>query len=224
MKALISNLRYKLLAVGIALFLWGVSHGSATIDRGFDIPVVLQNVPEHMVVTDKSADVVNVRVMGRRALLRSLTTEEMEYRLDVSQVKPGVAEFEVDVSRLEFPNGVRTVSRSPSRIEVSFERRGRKTVRVRADLEGEPADGFEFKGVEIEPSRVNITGARSQVLRISEVVTEPIDLSGLMQPVEREVRVLVGGGTVWVDEEKPIRARLRVEPRPAVAPVAPKGK
>ena len=66
------ELRYFLLAVLIALVLWGMAHGSSSIERGFDIPVVIHDLPDRLVVTDLSADVVNIRVLGSRAALRDI--------------------------------------------------------------------------------------------------------------------------------------------------------
>lgn len=212
MSWLFANFRYKLLALGIALFLWGAAHGSSNVERSLDVPVVFHGVPESLVITEKSVDAVNVRVAGRRAVLRNLSAEEMEYPLDLSGSKPGVADFEVDPSVLDFPRGARAVSRSPSQIDVKLEPRGQKTVRVRVDLEGDPPEGYALVRTQVRPERVRIAGARSEVLRLSEVVTEPIDLAGVTDTVEREVRLLSGGQHVWIEQNDPVVVRVDVEP------------
>ncbi|MCX5739734.1 MAG: hypothetical protein NTZ61_14810, partial [Proteobacteria bacterium] len=171
-----SNLSYKVLAIVIALFLWLVARGSSSVERGFDIPVVLQGVPDDLVVVDQGADVVNVRLLGTRSALRNFNPERLEYPLEISEAKPGQADFEVDLSRFDLPRGARVVSRSPSRIELSLERRIGKTVKVKPDLEGQPAEGFRVAEIAIDPPRVRIAGARSEVLRLSEVATETIDM------------------------------------------------
>ena len=68
--------------------------------------------------------------------------------------------------------------------------------------------------IEVEPGRVWLAGARSQVLRLSEVVTEPIDIGGLEASEEREARIVLGGGTVWLEENEPVTVRIQVEPDP----------
>lgn len=221
MRGLFSNLRYKLLALGLAIFLWVVAHGSSPIERGFDVPVVLRAIPENLVVTDQSTNEINVRVRGSRAALRTLSPENLEYVIDVSGAKAGVSEYEVDVSRLDLPRGAEPVSRSPSGIELVFEPRGTRTVRVRPDVTGEPAEGFRVGEVVVQPSRVEITGARSQVLRLSEVVTETVDVSGAKAPIEREVRISLGEGRhVWVKDQKPVRVHVQVESTQTAEPDA----
>jgi YbbR domain-containing protein len=204
-----------LLSAAIAMVLWGMAHGTSSIERSVDIPVVFDGVPDSLVITGQSVDAVNVRVLGSRAALRNVSPTKLEYRIDISSAKPGPAIYEVDASNVDqdLPRGARVVSRSPASIEVNFETRGRKSLQVRPDLEGEPAEGFTVALVEIDPPRVWVTGARSHVLRLSEVVTETIELSGAEESIEREVRLSLGD-LVWREEDGGVIVRIEVEPIP----------
>lgn len=201
-----------LLSVIIAFALWLMAHGTSSIEQSADIPVIFDRVPDDLVITGQSADAVNVRVRGSRAALRNVRTSDLEYRIDVSGAKPGQSIYEVDVSRIELPRGADIVSRSPSSIEVEMEERGRKALRIRPDLEGEPAEGFVVKEVQVEPQRVWVTGARSDVLRLKEVVTETIDVAGISEPIEREVRLSLGSDHVWREGSGRVVVRVQVEP------------
>jgi YbbR domain-containing protein len=201
-----------LLSAAIAMTLWGMAHGTSSIERSVDIPVVYQNVPEDVVITGYSVDAVNIRVLGSRAALRNVSPMRLDYRIDVAGAKPGPAVFEVDESRIELPRGARVVSRSPASIEVTLERRGRKAVVVRPDLEGAPAPGHAITRVEVDPPRVWLTGARGDVLRLAEVMTETIDVTGATQSFEREARLSLGANHVWRETEGPVKVRILVEP------------
>jgi len=207
-----------ILSFAIAMVLWLMTHGAADIERGVDIPVVFTGVPEKLVITDQSTGAINIRVRGSRAALRDVGPSEQQYRVDVSGAKLGTLVHEVDASLIEVPRGASITSRSPAVIEVKFERRGRKAVHVRVDLEGEPAEGFEVVSVEVEPPRVWLTGARGDVLRLSEVATETIDVKGLAAPVEREVRLSLGSDHVWMEEQESVTVRLQVEPVASESP------
>lgn len=202
-----------LLAATIAAVLWGMAHGASSIERGYDIPVVFDGLPESLVITSQSTDLINVRVLGTRAALRDVQPGKIEYAIDVSGARRGQAIYEVELSRIDekLPRGARGVGRSPAHIDVRFEPRGRKSVRVRADLEGEPPEGFELGEVTIEPPRVWLVGARSHVLRLSEIPTETVDLSSLSEPVEREVRLSLGsGGLVWMEKNQSVKVKIDV--------------
>ncbi len=205
------NLRYGFFALFISTVLWGMAHGSSSVERGYDVPIAFDELADDLVITAQSVDEINIRVLGSRASLRNLSPSKLEYAINVSGVKPGVAEYEVDVSRLVMPRGARIVSRSPSDVNVKFERRGRKSVRIRPDLEGDPAEGFVMGEVEVDPPRVWLVGARSDVLRLSEVVTETIDVSGEDAPLEREVRLSLGSGHIWMEENQPVTVRIPIE-------------
>ena len=205
------QIRYFLLAVAISAALWGMSHGSSRIDRGFDIPVAFVGMPEELVITRKSTEEINIRVLGQRAALRDIAAKDLEYEVNLEGAKPGKAVYLVDETTLVLPQGAQILSRSPATIELEFERRGRKSVRITADIVGEPAAGFVFTEVEIDPPRVWLEGARSKVLRLTEVMTETIEVAGLSEPLEREVRLSLGMEHVWVEDDKPVTLRIRVD-------------
>jgi diadenylate cyclase len=206
------QIRYGLLALAISAALWGMSHGTSKIERGFDIPVAFIGMPEELVITRNSTQVINIRVLGPRAALRDISSKDIEYEVNLEGAKPGNAVYLVDETTLVMPQNARILSRSPATIELEFERKSRKSVRVTADLEGEPAEGFVFTEVAIDPPRIWLVGARSKVLRLSEVMTETIDVAGLSEPLEREVRLSLGVEHIWVEEDKPIKLLIRVDP------------
>ncbi len=204
-----------LLALAIAAFLWAVAQGSTSIRTSFDVPVEIHGVGDALVVTNQSVDAINVGVMGSRAALRNLDESRLKFRLDVSNAKSGVAEFEVDLAQIALPRRAKFVNHSPTRVQVRLERRGRKEVSVKADIQGEPAEGFELAEVRVVPARVWLAGAHSHVMRVAEVQTEPIEVAELRESEEREAHLLLGGGTVWMEEEKPVTVQLVIEPVPA---------
>lgn len=210
-----------LLSAAIAMILWGMAHGTSSIDRGVDIPVLFSDVPDDLVIVGQSVEKVNLRVLGSRAALRNVSSDRLEYRLEVSGAKPGHAVYEVDPSRIELPRGVRAVSRSPAAIEVDFERRGRKAVGVRAAVQGDVAQGYRLGSIEVDPPRIWLAGARAEVMRLNEVATEPIDLTGLQAPFERKVRLVLVEEHVWPEDEDPVNVRIAIEPLPKPADEKP---
>jgi YbbR domain-containing protein len=208
-----------ILALAISVFIWAVAQGTSSVQESFDVPVELVGVEDDLVVTDQSSDSINVRVRGSRASLRNLDRDQMKYRVNASGGKSGVAVYEVDVETIQHPAGTTFAGYSPSRLQVRFEKRGRKVVGVRAEIEGIPAPGFHVAGVVIEPAKVWLEGARSQVMRLNEVVTEPIDIAGLATSEKREVRLVLGGGTVWAEDKSPLQVEVRIEPDPVPEPI-----
>ena len=215
-----SNLRYKVVALLTALLLWGVSHTTSSVERGFDIPVVPGNVPEDLVITGQSTDAVNIRVRGTNAALRRLSVAELSYPVDLAGARAGTTEREVELAAMNLPRGAQIVSRSPASLEFSLERKSTRAVKVRADIDGEPSPGFTVGEVTIEPARLRIAGARSEVLRLSEVLTETIDVAGANAPLERKVHATPGGLHVWLDGGNEVTVRIEILATPEPPPPA----
>jgi len=211
------------MAVAIAMALWGIAHGEKRTERNVDIPVVFYGLSDELVITDQSTSEINIRVQGSRASLRNASPTTMEYPVNVDGAKPGLAIYDVEASHVDAPRGVKVVSRSPARIELKFDPRGRKNVRIRPDIEGEPAEGFLLGDVEVEPERVWLAGARTDVLGVQEVVTEKVDISGQSKPIEKEVRLALGGGHVWMEEDLPVVMRIKIDAVPMPEPEAIEG-
>ena len=212
MRTVMANMPLKFLALGLAILLWGVANTSSSIERGFDIPVVLRGVPQDLVVTGLSADQVNVRISGSRAQLRNFGASDRVYEVDVAGAQVGESTKEVDLSGFDLPRGARIVSRSPSRVEFNLARKGSRTVRIRADIEGKPAPGFTISKYFVTPATVRITGARSEVLRMREAVTETVVIDGAEEDINRDVRLSLGGRYVWLEEPTGIRLSVKIVP------------
>ncbi len=208
------------LALAISVFIWAVAQGTSSVFQSFDVPVELVGVAESLVVTDQSSDAINVSLRGSRAALRNLEPDQLKYRIDVRGGKPGVAVYEVDVETIDHPIGSSFAGYSPSRIQIRFEKRGRKAVGVRAEVAGTPAPGFHLAGLEVVPAKVWLEGARSQVMRLTAVATESIDIAGLAASEKREVRLVLIGGTVWAENNEPVQVEIRIEPDPTPDSVA----
>jgi len=209
------------LALVIAFFLWSVAHGTSDTEIGFEVAVELQGVPESLVVTEQSVGAVNIKVSGTRAALRNVTANKLRYQIDVSGAKLGTGDYQINPLRIELPGNATVVNYSPSHLQVVFEKRGRKAVMVSADLKGSVADGHRVAAVFVEPDRVWLSGARGQVLRLSSVATEPIDISGFRETTEREATLFIGSGNVWMEENAPVKVTIVVELEPQPEPPPP---
>ena len=201
-----------LLAFLIASFLWAVSQGQANIEQVFAVPVELHDIPDSLVITEQNADSLSIHVRGTAAALRNISEDQLSFPIDLAASKRGTTTINVPNPPVSLPRGVSTSQLAPSQITIKLDTKARKSVSVRPDIDGEPAEGFRLKDLRVVPSRVWLAGARSQVLRLEEVVTQPIDLSGLAESEEREVRLYLGGGSVWKEDEAPVKIVIEIEP------------
>jgi YbbR domain-containing protein len=97
---------------------------------------------------------------------------------------------------------------TPSRLHVAVVAAARRTVRVAAEVRGEPASGHRVHRVTAEPPAVQIKGPRSTIERRDVVATTPVDVSGGRATLTRTVALALpdsveatGGPTVQVTVE-----------------------
>jgi hypothetical protein len=216
------DLRYALLALVAAVLLWGFSQSTASVERGFDVPIVTVQLPDDLILLDRSSDAVNLRVRGTRGALRRIPVADLEYEVDLGGARPGPMIYEVDVTALDLGRGTQIVSRSPTTLEFTLDRKRTRRIPVKADVVGTPGEGFLLGEITTDPRRVGVTGAESEVLRLGEVPTETIDVTGAVASFEKEVGVVALGQHVWLDPESRVKVRVEVLPEPPPEPPPPK--
>lgn len=213
------NAVYKIVALLVAAVLWAAVQGSQSIDESIDLPIVLESVPDSLVVVDQSALEVNLRIVGSRAALRGIKRELTSYPISLEGLaNPGEARFAVNSERLQaqLPRGAKVAARSPSTVVLQTEPVVRKKVPVRADVVGDPPEGYTVLGVDVEPEQVTLAGARSSIRRLREVLTDRIDISKLEETTTHEAPLVFGGSLVWRAEEdrSPVKVQIRLEGPP----------
>ena len=57
-------------------------------------------------------------------------------------------------------------------------------------------------------------------MRLTEVVTESIDVAGLAASEKRTARLVLGGGAVWPEDNEPVEVEVRIESDPLPEPIA----
>jgi len=212
--SIFDNLLYKVVAIMIACVLWAAAQGVTDVEQSFDIPVQVEKVPENLVVVEESAHEINLRVMGSRAALRQVAKNVQHYAVSFEGAKAGEARLAVNKEQITLPRGARIVASSPSTLVFALEAVSSKVVPVRADLVGELPSGYKLARVTIEPREIAITGARSAVRNLREVVTDRVDLSTIHETTTLESPVALGFPHVWRKDQSgaPIRVRIEIEP------------
>lgn len=210
----IRHIRYWIFSLLSAVLLWTVANSTSPVERPFDVPVQTAGVPEALVVTGQDYDRVNIRVRGSRAGLASLTATDLVYVADLSGASDGRYAHEVDVTTIAqgLPRGAEIVSRAPLSIDFDLESKQTRSVSITPALEGEPARGYRVDGITLSPERATVSGARTEVLALQQVVTEKMDIAGAQGPIQRRLKLALNGRHIWLDGIEEIEVRVDVVP------------
>jgi YbbR domain-containing protein len=183
------------------------------------VPVVVDygEVPESLEVGEPVTSADEVQVRGASTLVSQVDRAVARVLIDESgiRVERTVTLEPVDIGGQPVAN----VAVEPETVNVEIDVQAvetNRTVAVRPQITGIPSPGFALAAVSVEPSTVTIRGLPEQLTEIEEILTEPLDLSGLSAGEAFEVELIVPDGARLLDPEDPI-ATVSVQIEPSVS-------
>jgi len=212
LRALFSNLGYKIFAVFVAVALWSATQGFRSEEASIELSVQLVAPPRGLVVIGQSAREVNLKISGSRWAVQQARSLD-NYAISLEEAGVGEMRYRVQPDLLDLPRGAKILAHSPSTISVKLDEIIEKPVRVDVPVVGEVPLGYRLEGTEVEPTSVLLLGARSVMENLRAVSTETVNLSEIRSTAIREVPLAIGLSHVWpVSDRATVRVRVRVVP------------
>jgi YbbR domain-containing protein len=212
-KFLTMNWELKLLSLLFAILLWGFVVGGERADMVLPVSVEFLGVPPGLELTAESVDIVNVQVRGLRGQLTRLKPEFLRAQVVLAGTRSGESAVRLLPEHVRVPAGIQVVRITPSRVRVVLEAVESARVKVVPRLTGSPPPGFVLKDVAVSPPEVQVRGPQSEVRQLTQVETEPVDLSALRAPLRRSLALVGPGGSVTLVSERTVEVVLEVVER-----------
>ncbi len=219
LSALTENLMLKILAFVFAVILWFFVMGEQKLEKGYAVPLELRNVPEGLMVTSEVPSLVDVRISGPRTVLLNLSPTDLNINVDLKGLSPGVTSFRRLDERVRLPRSLKITRFSPAVIDVRLEKIQQKKVPVRTVFSGVLPEGLAVEKITVEPEQVLVRGAGSELKNVSEVETEPIEVSEVRESFRLETPLNYVGKFSSLDEDRKV-----VEVDVTIGPVSPADK
>lgn len=177
---LLENWPAKIVCLSLALLLFMFYRMSTLEQRVFSVPVRIQTNGE-LVPAASYPRTVTVRLRGETDILYPIEERDISVFFDLTNLERE-GEFRIPLQvQIAGPTGENAVLEAtvePAEISMRVENRTVKKVPVTPSFTGYPEAGYEFDGYLINPVSVEVSGPRTMVDNIEEMLTEPIDLSG----------------------------------------------
>lgn len=116
-------------------------------------------------------------------------------------------DFEKEVEVRAFDNSgeeITDVTFNPNKVKAQVtivEGRNNKSVGIKTNLSGSPADGYYISKITTTPNLVNITGQSSVLQVVNYLETQNIDISGVNSDLEKEVLLKIPDGIALQQRE-----------------------
>jgi YbbR domain-containing protein len=196
--ALTRNPGLKAVSLLLAFFLWfSINVSERDAEGTLEVPLRVRALAAGMIVTRQPVKPIGVTVRGPRTILDGVDERRTRMTIDLSDVTPGDLRKELDANMLkpELPRRLKVVRIEPPRINVRVERLARRRLPVRTELDGTPPMGYTADTT-VTPGEVEVSGPASKVDDLKEIKTEPIDMRGAPEPIERNVLLSWAGDFV----------------------------
>jgi YbbR domain-containing protein len=198
-KLVFENLGLKVSAVLLATCLWLFVTSRGQSEISLDVPLQFQNVPAGLGMVNDNAKTVIVTVKGQERLMRNLKASDIRVIVDLSKAKRGEGVYPIDRENIRLPFAMTVTNITPPTCRVRLEEVVSKKVTVRPAIIGSPGKGYYVETVRVNPSRITISGLRSEVKKVKELDTELFDIAGLTSTTTRELDVEMSWVNVKTD-------------------------
>ncbi len=204
----------KLLSFGLAVSLWMVVSGEATVERGLRVPLEFQQFPAGLELQGEPPSSVDVRVRGSSGTLARISPGDIVAVLDLSAAQKGGRLFHLTSDQVRAPFGVEVVQITPATIVMTFDSSKTKTVVIRPKIEGRPAPGYVISKWTVDPDTVDVVGPASAVDRATEALTESIPVDDAREPVTRTVTVGLIDPVLRLKSARAAKVTVQIVPGP----------
>jgi YbbR domain-containing protein len=173
----LKNLTLKAISATLALLLWMQIAGQQRVERSIAIPLEFTNMPRDIEITNDYPRNINVRFSRPSSL--NMDEQQLAVVMDLAGVEASTVILPVSERNIRnLPTGVRIEGIEQRRIRLQLETIRQKIVRVEPEIVGTPAEGYEFKEAQMNPSEVLISGPESRVNPVTTAMTETINIEG----------------------------------------------
>jgi YbbR domain-containing protein len=208
------NLGLKIVSLLIAIALWLAVSNEPPSEAAVNVAIVFRNMPEDLEISSENIPSAQVRVRGPERLVRQLQPSDVHAEIDLTGMKPGERTFDLTANQIGLPDKLRAVQLVPSQIHLSFDKKTTKMIPIRPRIIGSFASGYSIAQVKSEPETIEIVGPKKSVDGVESAITDPIDVSGLIDRTTFSRHAYVSDPLIQVVDPHPVRVTVIMERAP----------
>lgn len=208
-KIFFKNINYKILALIITLLWWTASVRNRVITQEIKIPVKFRNLSKNLVIAKYYPIKIPFVIKAKGTEIYRIKKQNLYYDVNLDGYEKG--SFLLKISKYNIKNidnyNVIHTTKENKELKISIDEKVEKNVDIIPKIIGElPEDYKLIDNIKLKPSKLLIKGPK----RVDKVETYPIDISGIKEPVEKEVKLKLPPNTSMVNENLKIFAKINV--------------
>jgi YbbR domain-containing protein len=204
------NLGLKVTSLLLAMGLWVAVASSPSSEVALSVPIILRSMPGELEVSSERIPEAQIRIRGPERIVQRLQAADVHVEIDLTGMKPGERTF--DLTRaISVPDRLEVAQVVPSEVHLVFDTRAMRRVPVKPRVMGTFATGYEIGQIETDPTNVELIGPKKQVDSIDAAVTDPIDVTGVLDRITVTRPAYVSDALIQVTDPQPVRITITMQ-------------
>ncbi|MBM9606099.1 diadenylate cyclase [Desulfopila inferna] len=206
-------------ALGCLVFISGIwfsfARGLETLAT-VEVPVEFVNRDQEMKIFSASASSVKLQISGSGSLIRSVTPDQLNVRLDLANAVPGQNEVPISREGIILPPGISLKQVEPETLVVNLDVPEQKKLHIQPNWTGKLSEYLIMKEASIVPETVEVIGGRLSLENIKTIYTEAIPLNEISSDGKIKVGIMLLPSSLELadqSQKKDIEVTFNVVPR-----------
>lgn len=192
LRFLFHNFSYKISSVFLAIIIWGIIQGEQVLEISKEINVYVE-VPDGMMTRGPTHRVRGAIIKGPRVLMLEIP-DQLEAKVSIPTKVAGNFRFRLTKKHLTGLDERLNVTIDAPYLDFFVDHTMTRTVPIKELLVGVPAEGFIIKKVSLKPRYIKITGLKSEVIKLKNIPTEPVDITDLNKDYNSAINLIPQSG------------------------------
>ena len=205
------NLGLKLLSLALATVLWLAVTRDPIAEVAVEVPIEFHHFPANLEISSENIPQAQIRVRGPERVVRRLQTSDIHAEIDLNGARAGERTFDLSAHQIRAPHDLEVEQVVPSQLRLAFDARMTRELEVHPRVIGTFAVGYSIAQVIVDPPRITVTGPKERVERVEAAITDPVDVSGIMDRGSFVTNAYVSDPLIQVAHSEPIRVTVMME-------------
>ena len=186
---------------------------ASIIETTIRIPVKASDIPDGLILIGQPPSDLELIIRGHKSVIKALPRRFPYYVLNLSMVREGQQTVALDAKNIFLPKTIKIEKITPPSLNLTIEKKIRKTLPIDLLLSGKPASGYTLTGTVVKPDVVVVTGPARSLAGIVRIRTKPINITGTSESFKKEITIDLPENVVMTAPDKIILAEIHVDNR-----------
>lgn len=190
------NFGLKIASIILAIILWFVASSRGQSEIFIDVQLEFMNIPSGVELINSTDKTISLNIKGPEKYIKNIKPSDIRASIDLSKAKKGESTYYLAKENIQLPRSITLLNISPSSITVTTEETVTKTVRVIPVITGVPERGYKLQTTAVVPKDIQIEGIQSEVLKIRNIKTESVDITGVNETFAQKLKLDLRGKNI----------------------------